>query len=129
MLTLQPFVVILGATGVSDFSAVADKQFFENFGNSEILDADVKVDAKIRNRGTGVDVDCVISGKVTVPCDLCLEPLTIDIETGFQESYIPEDGELDLSQDVYDYVCTSLPLHRVHPEGECDEDTIKFLSR
>lgn len=126
---MQPFVVNLSATGVRDFSAVADKQFFENFGNSEILDADVKVDAKIRNRGTGVDVDCVISGKVTVPCDLCLEPLDIAIETGFQESYIPEGEELDLSQDVYDYVCTALPLHRVHPEGECNEDTIKFLSR
>lgn len=129
MLTLQPFVVNLSARGAVDFSAVADKQFFENFGNSEILDADIKVDAKIRNRGTGVDVDAVISGKVTVPCDLCLEPVEIGIETGFQESYIPEGEELDLSQDVYDYVCTALPLHRVHPEGECDEDTIKFLSK
>jgi uncharacterized metal-binding protein YceD (DUF177 family) len=51
------------------------------------------------------------------------------VETSFEEQYTPEDDELDLSQDVYDYVCTSLPLQRMHPEGECNQETTKYLSK
>ena len=131
LLTLQPFVVNLNGigTGAKAFSAVADKKFFESFGNADILDADVKVDYDVRNRGTSVDVTCRIKGTVTVCCDLCLEPLPLDVETGFEENYVPEGQEIDLSQDVYDYIITSLPLRRVHPEGQCNEETTKFLSK
>ena len=38
------------------------------------------------------------------------------------------DVEWDLSQAVYDFVCLSLPLQRLHPEGECDPNTVRFLS-
>ena len=128
---MQPFVVDLNGigTGVKTLSAIADRKFFESFGNTDILDGEVKVDFNIRNRGTSVDVDCHIKGNVVVCCDLCLEPLTLDVVTGFSENYIPEGKELDLSQDVYDYIITSLPLRRVHPQGECNEETTKFLSK
>ncbi len=128
---MQPFVVDLNGigTGVKTLSAIADRKFFESFGNTDILDGEVKVDFNIRNRGTSVDVDCHIEGNVVVCCDLCLEPLTLDVATGFSENYIPEGKELDLSQDVYDYIITSLPLRRVHPQGECNEETTKFLSK
>lgn len=131
LLTLQPFVVNLNGigTGEKSFSALADKKFFESFGNTDILDADLDVECKIRNRGASVDISCRIDGTVTVSCDLCLEPLALKVETGFEETYTPEGGELDFGQDVYDYVITSLPLRRVHPEGECNEETIKYLSK
>ena len=42
--------------------------------------------------------------------------------------FLPEsDTDMDLSQIVYDYVCISLPMSRVHPEGECDPGTVKYL--
>lgn len=131
LLTLQPFVVDLCeiGSGVKSFSAITDKQFFESFGNPEILDANVNVEYTIHNKGVSVDVTCRMVGSVTVPCDLCLEPLEIGVETGFSESYTPEGGELDLSQDVYDFVIISLPLRRAHEEGECNEETTKFLSK
>ena len=37
------------------------------------------------------------------------------------------DTKLDLSQAIYDYVCLSLPMQRVHAEGECNPDTVRFL--
>ena len=98
------------------------------FGNPDILDADLEVEVTIHNHGVTVDVECDINGSVTVPCDRCLEDLEIPVETGFEESYVPEGDELDLSQDVYDYVCIALPLQKVHPEGQCNPDTIKYLS-
>ena len=45
------------------------------------------------------------------------------------EVIVVEDREagIDLGQVIYDYVCTSLPLVRVHPDGECDPEVVKYL--
>ena len=131
LLTLQPFVVNLNdlGRGVSSLAQSAGKEFFESFGNQEILDADIKVQASVNNRGVSVDVQAEISGTVTVLCDRCLEPLEIPVETGFEETYAPEGAELDFSQEVYDFVCIALPLQRVHEEGKCTPETTKYLSK
>ena len=40
--------------------------------------------------------------------------------------FIPEtDAEMDMSQIIYDYVCLSLPMQRIHDEGECDPEVMK----
>ena len=128
---MQPFIVKLNglASGRTVFNWKADVKFFEQFDNTDILAADLDVTAKVVNHGVTVDVECSVEGKVTVPCDRCLDDLELDVETSFSEVYTPEDSSLDLSQDIYDYVCTALPLQRVHPEGECNPVTIKFLSK
>ena len=128
---MQPFIVKLNglASGRTVFNWVADGKFFEQFGNPDILSAEVEVTATVVNHGATVDVECSMQGTVTVPCDRCLDDLEQSVETGFSEVYTPEGADLDLSQDIYDYVCTALPLQRVHPEGECNPETIKFLSK
>ena len=128
---MQPFVVKLTALapGTSRFAWHAGQEFFEIFGNADILDADLEVRAAVCNHGLTVDAACEIAGSVTVACDRCLEDLVIPVRTSFEESYAPEGDELDLGQDVYDYVCTSLPLQRMHPEGECNQETTKYLSK
>ena len=128
---MQPFVVKLTSLtpGKNHFTWHAGAEFFEAFGNVEILDADLEVTAEVVSHGLTADASCEIAGSVTVACDRCLEELVIPVETSFEEQYTPEDDELDLSQDVYDFVCTSLPLQRVHPEGECNQETTKYLSK
>ena len=130
LLTLQPFVVSLPALGGGQklFEWTAGQEFFESFGNSEILDADLAVTARITCGGLTAKAACEIRGSVTVACDRCLEDLEIPVSTSFEETYAPESGELDLSQDIYDYVCTSLPLRKVHADGECNVETTKYLS-
>jgi len=114
---------------VTEFDRPIGKEFFESFGNPDILDAALTVAADIVRHGVTVDVECSISGTVTVPCDRCLEPLEIPVDTDFSETYAPEGDELDFNQDVYDFVCIALPMQRVHPEGSCNQETIKFLSK
>ena len=128
---MQPFVVKLTslAPGKNRFSWHAGAEFFEAFGNVDILDADLEVTADVISHGLTAEAACTMSGTVTVACDRCLEDLVIRVETSFDESYAPEGDELDLSQDVYDFVCISLPLQRVHPEGECNQETTKYLSK
>ena len=131
LLTLQPFVVELKslAPGKNHFEWHAGAEFFEAFGNVDILDADLEVKVDVIGRGLTAEAACTMTGTVTVACDRCLEDLVIGVDTSFDESYAPEGGELDLSQDVYDYVCISLPLQRMHPEGECNQETTKYLSK
>ncbi len=128
---MQPFIVNLGAlpVGTSHFEWKAEVGFFGIFGNPEITDANVDVLVTLHNHRVTVDAQCELRGVVTVPCDRCLEDLVIPVETEFEESYVTEGDELDLRQDVYDYICTALPFRKVHPDGECNEDTLKYLSR
>ena len=104
-------------------------EFFGTFENSEILDADLSVNVVIDNDDYDVSVKGSISGTVTVLCDRCMEKLTLRVETGFEDDEFEDCDVVDLSQDVYDYTCLALPLQRIHPEGECDAETIKYLSK
>ena len=107
------------------------------------------VDVVVDKSGRYVGVDLGIEGTVVVVCDRCLGDLELPVsvhpsfsikygeaseeqssatEGGREILILPEtDADLDLTQIIYDYVCTSLPLSRVHPEGECDPETVKYL--
>ncbi|MBO4633980.1 MAG: DUF177 domain-containing protein [Bacteroidales bacterium] len=120
------------AAGERKFRFEADLEFFHMFDNTEILDAHVGVEVRVvKSSEQKVEASLHLKGNVTVPCDRCLEPLTIPVEANPSEVFAPESvaEEWDLSQAVYDYVCLSLPMQRVHPEGECNPDTVRFLGQ
>jgi len=134
--------------GRTKFRWSVGKEFFERFENSEILDAGLDIEVDVEKSGRFIGVDCEIDGDVTVTCDRCLGDLRLPVSTGFALSVkfgdpgsageaegereivvLPvTDADLDLSQTVYDYICLSLPVQRVHEEGGCDPDTVRFLS-
>lgn len=128
---MQPFIVNLNqlGSGLKKFSEVARKEFFDSFENEEILDANVKVDADIFIHGASADIKCHMAGTVTVRCDRCWDELVLPVETDFDEHYLPEDAELDFNQDVYDFICLALPFQRVHEDGQCNEEAIKYLCK
>ena len=88
---MQPFVVELTslAPGTNRFDWHAGAEFFESFGNADILDADLEVTAAVRNHGLTAEAACEIAGSVTVACDRCLEDLVLPVESSFEESYTP----------------------------------------
>ena len=150
-LPLQPnFTIHLEglAAGRTEYSWKADGEFFGGFENSEIQDAGLTVEVSVDKRGRFIGVDASIEGHVTVPCDRCLADLTLPVSTEFHLSVkfgdgqsesaesddreivmLPQtDSDLDLAQTIYDYVCLSLPMQRVHPLDECDPQALKYLS-
>ncbi len=129
---MNPFLIPLNdwAAGERRFSFQAGTEFFQMFENQEILDADVNVEVTVHKSGARkAEAVLCLHGGVTVLCDRCLEPLTLPVDAAPSEVLTPSESEAewDLSQAVYDYVCLSLPLQRVHPEGECNPDTVRFL--
>lgn len=127
------------ALGTSTQEFKVGKDFFESYGNDGIIGADLVVNVTVNKSSGWIKVDCNITGNVDVECDRCLAELRlpVDISAPFtvkfssihqeEEEYGDDvivldstDSELDLSQIIYDYVCLSLPLKKVHPDGECD---------
>ena len=76
---MQSFIVRLAdlPKGRSLLELSFGREFFDSFGNSEVLDADLKAVLHVDNHSLTVDVACEISGSVTVECDRCLEARTI----------------------------------------------------
>ena len=126
------------------------KEFFASYGNSEILDADVSVDVKLEKSGDYIGLDIDLDGTVTVPCDRCLAPLELEAGDKVRLSvkygdgkeklaqpsadgsreiiWLPEGADgIDISQEVYDYTCLSLPSRKVHIEGGCDPQVVRYL--
>ena len=124
------------------------EEFFTDFGNSEIRDCDVWVEAEAVKKGSRIDVDCSICGSVVTVCDRCLGDLEVEIDTdlplavrfgeesqsalqeedGREVVYVgPESESLEMDQIIYDYICLSVPLHKVHEDGGCDPEVLKFI--
>ena len=133
--------------GENHFFWQAGKEFFDSFENSEILDAHLDTDVRVEKSGRYIGVDCDVRGEIKVECDRCLDELELPVDVeimlsvkyGDEESsdepqegerevlFVPEDSaELDMKQIIYDYVCLSLPMQRVHEDGECNPDTMKY---
>ena len=114
--------------GEHPFSFKVDGSFFEAYENDTVSDADLDVSAVVTKEHGRMALDLSITGNVTVKCDRCLADLTVpvDIQVPFSvmfSSYAAEDSDsadIDLSQIIYDYVSLSLPIKKVHPDGQCD---------
>ena len=131
--------------GESAFRFEIGSEFFQAFENSQIKDADCGVKVSVIRHQTLLDIVCEIGGFLVVECDRCLEDLTlkVDIEPhltvgfGSVDVDVEEDdvlvidrseSELSLDQFVYDYICLSLPLVKVHPDGKCNPEMLRFIS-
>ena len=133
--------------GEHQFSYAIDGEFFQGFDNGQIKDADCTVKVSVIRHQTLLDITCSVGGFVVTECDRCLEDLTlkvdvdrkltvgfgtVDVEDGREDDVIVIDrseAELCLDQFVYDYICLSLPMVKVHPEGKCNPEMLKYISK
>ena len=130
--------------GEHEYEFPIDGAFFRNFENSQILDADLMADVLLEKGGGWMNIEADITGTVTVECDRCLDDVVLpmdfyctmtvkfakDLSDDDGDEFIvmdPTEGELDLTQFLYDYVCLNLPLQKVHEEGECNEQMMQKL--
>ncbi|MEF9986769.1 MAG: DUF177 domain-containing protein [Bacteroidales bacterium] len=124
-----------------------DGAFFKSFENSQIHNASLTAHIELEKGSGWMRVNCNIEGSLTVECDRCLEELDLPInfdasvavkfakvcgEPQCDDEFIimdPTEGELNLSQFIYDYVCVNLPLQTMHKEGECNPVMIEKLNK
>jgi len=125
-----------------------DKAFFDQFEESEVKEGSLIANIEMDKRTTHLDLKIGISGSVRVSCDRCLEmfsqPVTSEnrllIKFGKSLEDIDPDilsvpvneHELDLQQQIYEFIMLALPIRRVHPadkkgKSTCDPVMLKKL--
>jgi uncharacterized protein len=136
--------------GIHEFVFEVDDSFFEQFENSIVQKAKADVLVTVDKTDTMLLLDFTIEGTAMLPCDRCLEELTIDIE-GYNELIVKfgeneeeesEDvivlpvkaHEMDVSQFIYEYISMLIPIRNVHPDDEngnstCDPEALKELEK
>ena len=131
-------------SGVYTYDFMLGREFFEEWKIDEIEDGNVKIHVEMERQERMLLFTFVLKGEVTVPCDRCLAPMAIpidgeehlsvsfsDTETTLDEQQLilPEDAtEIDLSQQLYEYVAVQLPLFRTHPDGDCDPEVVRHIA-
>ena len=134
--------------GTYEFSYELDGEFFKGFENAELSDGRVDFEVKLERKERLMMFDFRFKGEVETVCDRCLGPLTVEVEgeetlcVKFGEDsrsedenvvFLPESAyEIDLGQNMYEYVVVSMPMVHYHPTGEdgkpmCDPEMLKYI--
>jgi uncharacterized metal-binding protein YceD (DUF177 family) len=125
-----------------------DKEFFEQFEESEVKEGSLIANIEMDKRSTHIDMIIRVSGSARVSCDRCLEMFSQPISSENRllvkfgknlEDIDPDiisvsvdEYELDLHQQIYEFIMLALPIKRVHPadkngKSTCDPVMLKKL--
>jgi uncharacterized protein len=116
-----------------------DKEFFEQFEESEVKEGSLIAIIEMEKRSSHADITIRISGNVKICCDRCLEmffhPVVCEnrllVKFGKTIEDIDPDilslaageHELDLKQHIYEFIMLALPIKRVHPDDKDGNST------
>lgn len=132
------------ALGVHSFKFDINDDFFADLDYSEVKQAAVTVDLEVLREELMMTLNFHVEGKVLVTCDRCADEFYIPIQSeqvfyikfGAEEVeesddvvVVPaEEHAYDVRSLIYEYIILSIPIHRVHPEGECNPKVLALLS-
>lgn len=131
--------------GDHEYTWLLEDRYFERLSEGSVHGGEVDVDLRLRRTGDVFSLDLYYEGYVVVDCDRCLDPVDIDVESErelivkFGNEALEEkdeilvvseqDGVLDLEWVLYEDIILSLPLQRMHLEGECNEEMMSAYAR
>ena len=131
------------ADGLNSFEFDLDDAYFKAVNAPEVGRGNVHVSLKIvRTQNDYFTLDFHEKGTVVLPCDLCLDDMEQPIETQqrleakFGNAYSEDDdlvtvaeneGILDVSWFVYEFILLALPIKHVHAPGKCNPAMIRAL--
>ena len=119
-----------------------DDGFFEAVNAPAVKRGKLTCDLRIDRNDEVFDLDFHTEGSVTIPCDRCLDdmeqPIVSDyhLVAKFGNDYsedddlitVPEDeGILDVSWFIYQFIELAIPLRHVHAPGKCNPAMMKVL--
>ena len=112
-----------------------DDGFFEALDGSEVKQGALHVSVSIRKATGFFELQFHTEGTVTVTCDRCLDDMEQPIEADNRlvvklgAAYSEEDDVITLSEDegildtswlIYEFVMLAIPIKHVHAPGKCN---------
>ena len=119
-----------------------DNRFFAALDSSELRQGTLHVSVSIRKATGFFELQFHSEGMVTVTCDRCLDDmdqpistvnrLIVKLGTAYSEEddviIVPEDeGILDTSWFIYEFIMLAIPIKHVHASGKCNPAMSKVL--
>lgn len=120
-----------------------DDAFFKALNASEVKGGALHVSVSIRKATGFFELQFHTEGTVTVPCDLCLDDMSQPIvtdnmliaklgaETNTDDDEVvivdENEGILDTSWLIYEFVALAIPIKHVHAPGKCNDAMTKKL--
>ena len=133
--------------GGQEFDFELTDAFLEGFSRDVVEGLDCHTRLVAEQKGGWIEIHCTVTGQAKVECDRCLDELLMPVDIDEQltirfdaepDEVVNEDdnviilregtAEMDFAQTLYDLICVSLPMQKVHPEGECNPAAISHLS-
>ena len=129
--------------GLHIFDFEINKEFFEQFDESEIKEGSLIAHIEMEKLKTHLDLLIKIRGNVLVSCDRCLDMFLQPVESenrlfvkfGQDEGETDPDmvflaadeHELDMKQHLYDYISLSLPPYNAEGMSTCNPEMLEKL--
>ena len=119
-----------------------DDTYFKAIDAPDVMHGELDVDIRVRKVSDMFEFDIHTVGVVRIPCDICLEdmdqPIDADnqlvVKLGLEYSdddeiiTVPEDdGILDTSWFIYEFIVLNIPIKHVHAPGKCNHVMIEML--
>ena len=119
-----------------------DKDFFDALDQTEVEGGALHVSLSIRKASGFFELQFHTVGTVDITCDRCLDLMEQPIETDNQlvvklGTATPEDddtvtvdeneGILDTSWYIYEFIALAIPIQHVHAPGKCNPAMTKAL--
>lgn len=119
-----------------------DDDFFAALEGAEVKKGSLHVSVSIRKAAGFYEFLFHTDGQIIIPCDRCLDDMEQPVETDNRlivklgSSYseedeiivVPEDeGILDMSWFIYEFVVLVIPIRHVHAPGKCNPAMTKTL--
>lgn len=130
---------------IEEFKYHLDKGFFADIEPIEVIDSSVDVALIVKKSHEGIyNLLFRFYGTLTIPCDRCLEPMTLPVKTEYAisvergERYddsddavliVPEHWqELDVEPLMRDTVLLAIPIVHCHADGLCDPAMLSYMT-
>lgn len=131
--------------GIHSFKYKIDNTFFQLFECNEFTNADFNVKLMLEKQSTMLLLGFKIKGSIEVPCDRCLDEVSIKIKG--EENLIVKFGnedyddtddiitiaenehQINIATYIYEYIQINLPQKRAHKKKECNQEVIKKLKK
>lgn len=130
-----PLKTLSSSKNVFDYEL--DNKYFDAIDGDEVKKGNVKAKVVVRKISSGYELNFTMKGVVQVPCDRCLDDMNLDVDcqerlivklgTEYSEEsndivIIPEeDGEINVSWFIYEFIALNIPIKHVHEQGECNK--------
>jgi uncharacterized metal-binding protein YceD (DUF177 family) len=120
-----------------------DNEFFKNIDGEEFQKGDIRVTVTVDKSPSQSELTFALEGHIIVLCDRCLDEMELPIKTqghlivklgkefmddGNDVVIIPEEqGMINVSWFMYEFVSLAIPMKHVHPYGLCNKEMSRKL--